>query len=76
MGKESDLKKLEEMFGMEQGLDIPMKDRFHKNLTEEELQNLTEVKNYPAEDTGDKHKPPPHERTDKIIKRVLRLRRK
>lgn len=37
------------MFGMEQELDIPMKDRFHKTLTEEELQNLTEVKNYPAE---------------------------
>ena len=37
------------MFGMEQELDIPMKDRFHKTLTEEELQNLTEVKSYPAE---------------------------
>jgi uncharacterized protein YhaN len=53
MGKELDLKKLEEMFGLEQELGIPMKDRFHKNLTEEELQNLTEVKNYPAEDTGE-----------------------
>ena len=53
MGKESDLKKLEEMFGMEQGLDIPMKDRFHKNLNEEDLQNLTERKNYETEDTGE-----------------------
>ena len=34
---------------MEQELDIPMRDRFHKNITEEELIKLTEVKNYPAE---------------------------
>jgi hypothetical protein len=53
MGKELDLKKLEEMFGLEQELGIPMKDRFHKTLTEEELNKLTEVKSSAAEDTGE-----------------------
>jgi uncharacterized protein YhaN len=47
------LKKLEEMFGLEQELGIPMKDRFHKTLTEEELNKLTEVKSSAAEDTGE-----------------------
>lgn len=36
------LKDLEEMFGMEQELDIPMKDRFHNTLTPEQLSILTE----------------------------------
>jgi hypothetical protein len=48
MGKT--LEQLKEMLDMEQELDIPMKDRFHKTLTEEELNNLTEVKNQTTED--------------------------
>ena len=44
------LKDLEEMFGMEQELDIPMKDRFHNTLTPEHLSILTAPKgSYPAE---------------------------
>lgn len=44
------LKDLEEMFGMEQELDIPMKYRFHNTLTPERLSILTAPKgSYPAE---------------------------
>ena len=53
MGKGLTIEQLEEMFGMEQELDIPMKDRFNKTLTEEELNSLTEVKSYASEDTGE-----------------------
>ena len=45
------IEQLEEMFSMEQSLNIPIKDRFHKTLTEEELNNLMEVKNYQAKDS-------------------------
>jgi Ser-tRNA(Ala) deacylase AlaX len=46
------IEQLEEMLNMEQKLDIPVKDRFHKTLTEEEMNNLTELKSYASEDTG------------------------
>ena len=49
-----DLKELQEMFGMEQELDIPIKDRFYKTLTEEEVNNLMEVKNYPSKEVKEK----------------------
>ena len=42
------------MFGMEQELDIPMKDRFHNQLTDEQLSELTCTKgSYPAEQEED-----------------------
>jgi hypothetical protein len=40
---------LEKLFKTEQPNDIPMQDRVHKTLTEEELTNLTEVKDYSNE---------------------------
>lgn len=44
------IKKLEEMFVVEQEIDIPMKDRFHNQLTDEQLSELTCTKgSYPAE---------------------------
>lgn len=50
MGKGLSLEELKEMFGMEQELDIPMKDRFHNQLTDEQLSELTCTKgSYPAE---------------------------
>lgn len=45
-----DIKQLEELFNMEQELDIAMKDRFHKTLTDEQISILTAPKgSYPAE---------------------------
>ena len=50
MGKGINIEELKEMFGMEQELDIPMKDRFHNQLTDEQLSELTCTKgSYPAE---------------------------
>lgn len=50
MKKGLDIKKLEELFGMEQELDIPMKDRFHNTLSAEQISELTATKgSYPAD---------------------------
>jgi hypothetical protein len=43
------IKPLEELFNLEQQLDIPMKHRFHKTLTDEQISILTAPKgSYPA----------------------------
>jgi len=48
MNKELTLKDIEEMFKMEQELDVSMKDRFHNTLTPEQLSTLTAPKgSYP-----------------------------
>lgn len=47
---EKTLKDLEKLFNMEQELDIPMKDRFHKTLSDEQVSELSCSKgSYPAE---------------------------
>lgn len=50
MGKGLTIEELKEIFGMEQELDIPMKDRFHNQLTDEQISELTCTKgSYEAE---------------------------
>lgn len=54
MNKKLTLKDLEELFNMEQQLDIPMKDRFHKTLSDEQLSILTCNKgSYPADEENE-----------------------
>lgn len=46
---DQNIEKLEELFNMEQALDIPMQHRFHKTLTDEQISILTAAKgSYPA----------------------------
>ena len=48
---EKTLKDLEELLKMEQELDIPMKDRFHKTLSDEQISELSCTKgSYPSEE--------------------------
>ncbi len=67
-----DIKQLEELFNMEQELDIPMKDRFHKTLTDEQISILTAPKgSYPASPVNEEVKSD----NDMLFERLDKLKR-